>query len=274
MGVTFINPFVFSGFDPLSLSPALWLDASDAATITSSGGKVSQWNDKSGNGRNVTQATSAAQPSTGTATQNGRNVLVFDGSDYLAAATAADWKFLHDGTNYIVASAVQFGTSANPDALYVLLSTFNSAFTFVGTWMGFDDRPTAGRSLQLRQSLANGSGTASVLNNSADNTATAGSFTVFSLLADPDNATAADRSALFQNAAGAIKNNANTAAVSSANPEFPLHVGIIFDSRPSPAILGYLVGRVAELVIVSGVNATEANRVALRDYLNTKWAVY
>ena len=33
----------------------LWLDASDAASITSSGGLVSQWSDKSGNGRHATQ---------------------------------------------------------------------------------------------------------------------------------------------------------------------------------------------------------------------------
>ena len=39
---------------------ALWLDADDATTITKDGGNlVSQWNDKSGNARHVTQATAA-----------------------------------------------------------------------------------------------------------------------------------------------------------------------------------------------------------------------
>jgi hypothetical protein len=71
----------FSGFSPLDLSPALWLDAADTSTITASGGSVSQWNDKSGNGRNVTQATGLNQPTTGSATQNGLNVLSFDGSN-------------------------------------------------------------------------------------------------------------------------------------------------------------------------------------------------
>jgi hypothetical protein len=42
---------------------ALWLDAGDATTFTfSSGSNVSVWNDKSGNNRHVTQATSANQP--------------------------------------------------------------------------------------------------------------------------------------------------------------------------------------------------------------------
>jgi hypothetical protein len=75
-------------FNPLSLSPALWLDASDTATITESGGSVSQWNDKSGNGRNVTQGTGANQPTTGTTTINNRNALSFDGNDAISAATA------------------------------------------------------------------------------------------------------------------------------------------------------------------------------------------
>jgi hypothetical protein len=41
---------------------ALWLDAEDSASITLNGSTVSQWNDKSGNGRNVSQATAASQP--------------------------------------------------------------------------------------------------------------------------------------------------------------------------------------------------------------------
>jgi len=47
---------------PSNISTALWLDAADASTITESGGAVSQWNDKSGNGRHVSQATSNRQP--------------------------------------------------------------------------------------------------------------------------------------------------------------------------------------------------------------------
>ncbi len=46
----------------LGASLALWLDAEDTASITLNVNKVSQWNDKSGNGRNATQATAANQP--------------------------------------------------------------------------------------------------------------------------------------------------------------------------------------------------------------------
>jgi hypothetical protein len=59
------------GFSPLSLSPALWLDASDASTLfdaTTGGslvaadGAVARWEDKSGNARHATQATLSLRP--------------------------------------------------------------------------------------------------------------------------------------------------------------------------------------------------------------------
>jgi len=66
---------------PSSLAPVAWFDASDTSTITASSGAVSQWNDKSGNGYNLSQATGLNQPTTGTRTQNGLNVIDFDGSN-------------------------------------------------------------------------------------------------------------------------------------------------------------------------------------------------
>lgn len=78
----------YPNFNPLALQPYLWLDASDTSTITSSSGSVSQWNDKSGNGRNFTQGTGTAQPTTGTTTQNSLNVIVFDGNSDFMRLTA------------------------------------------------------------------------------------------------------------------------------------------------------------------------------------------
>jgi len=74
-------------------SAPLWLDASDASTITESGGAVSQWDNK-GAGSNVTQATGSYQPTTGVSTINGLNVLDFDGSALVAAGTSSEYNFM------------------------------------------------------------------------------------------------------------------------------------------------------------------------------------
>jgi hypothetical protein len=68
----------------------LWLDASDAASLYSAttggslvaaDGAVARWQDKSGNGRHATQATSGSSPTRKTLVQGGFDVLRFDGSD-------------------------------------------------------------------------------------------------------------------------------------------------------------------------------------------------
>lgn len=74
-------------------------DASDTATITSSGGLVSQWNDKSGNGYNLT---STQKPTTGSVTQNGRNAISFPGGKYLDASSFGSP--ISTGTLYVVGS--------------------------------------------------------------------------------------------------------------------------------------------------------------------------
>lgn len=86
--------FASAAFSPLSLSPALWLDASDASTLYSGAslaspdGAISEWRDKSGNAFNATQSTGVSQPLRKTAIQNGRDIVRFDGSnDYLISAS-------------------------------------------------------------------------------------------------------------------------------------------------------------------------------------------
>lgn len=68
-----------TGFDPRSISGlALWLDAADASTITLVSGAVSEWRDKAA-GRLFIQTTANNRP--GLTTINGRNALLFDGSN-------------------------------------------------------------------------------------------------------------------------------------------------------------------------------------------------
>ena len=93
--------FISTGFDPLSIAGCkLWLDASDTSTISLSGSAVTQWNDKSGNGYNFAQGTSANRPSSGTRTQNGLNVIDFDGTNDFLTTTASKsaFNFLNNTT--------------------------------------------------------------------------------------------------------------------------------------------------------------------------------
>lgn len=69
---------------PSLIQTALWLDAADANTITLNGLTVSQWRDKSGNGRDAAQATAANQPTYSSTGYNNNPTLLFDGvNDFL-----------------------------------------------------------------------------------------------------------------------------------------------------------------------------------------------
>jgi len=254
-----VSQSVFSAFNftPLHLSPQLWLDASDTSTITESGGAVSQWNDKSGNGYNFSQGTAAAQPTTGVTLQNGLNVLNFDGGDNLLAANASDWKFLHDGTDYIIAVAARITSNtggymgnmeggSGQTGVY-LFKTGTSIFHYVR------NDPNI------------------VLLNTPSNIVDT-SFRVVSVLSDPDNATAVNRSRIFVDRGLQNANSTNTAAPSSSNPGQVFRVGSMVTN--AGASVFFMTGSIAEIIIVSGSAAIESNRILLRDYLNNKWRMY
>ena len=69
-------------YGPLSIPGVtcqLWLDGADSTTLVQSGGTVSQWSDKSGSGRHITQATTGNQPTY----SSNSNAVVFTGTQYL-----------------------------------------------------------------------------------------------------------------------------------------------------------------------------------------------
>jgi hypothetical protein len=94
-----INPYQFAAaFSPSNISGLkLWLDAGvglfDATTggsaVTTDGTSVARWEDQSGNGNHVTQATSGQRPELKTNIQNGRDVIRFvaANSDFLRASS-------------------------------------------------------------------------------------------------------------------------------------------------------------------------------------------
>lgn len=81
-----LGAFGVSSWTPAQITTALWLDAADASTITLNSTTVSQWNDKSGNSRNFSQATAGNQPVYSINALNGKNVVNFVSSDSLTRA--------------------------------------------------------------------------------------------------------------------------------------------------------------------------------------------
>jgi hypothetical protein len=74
---------------PANITTALWLDAADASTVTTVNEAVSQWNDKSGNNRNVSQGNAISRPVYNSAGFNGKGALSFDGSNDLLQSGAS-----------------------------------------------------------------------------------------------------------------------------------------------------------------------------------------
>lgn len=107
---------VLSGFNPLSLSPALWLN--------DTGSDPSVWTDMSGNGSNASQSDPTKRPSIVTNALNGRQVRRFDGvNDILSLTTGlgmlrnvpgatviAAYKWITSPTSY----KTVFGASTGP----------------------------------------------------------------------------------------------------------------------------------------------------------------
>ena len=66
-------------------SNALWIDASDGQTVTTSGAAVTLVTDRSGNGRSVSQSSSSMRPTLSSATRNGKKYLEFLGGQKLSS---------------------------------------------------------------------------------------------------------------------------------------------------------------------------------------------
>lgn len=118
---------------PADMTTAHWLDASDAATITSSGGKVSTWTDKSGSGMHAAQTDVSRQPITGTHTINGKNVLDFNGYGYMLRFDPAA---LNVGANNNFIMSVIEDPDANELSRRVYLATEGFASRFALQFLG------------------------------------------------------------------------------------------------------------------------------------------
>lgn len=108
----------------LGASLSLWLDADDASTITESGGLVSQWDDKSGDGNHMTQGTGSAQPTYAATGFNSMPALQFNTDKYLGNSSPSG---LDSQGDLFYASVFQITTSSSYRMIMGGRGAFNEA---------------------------------------------------------------------------------------------------------------------------------------------------
>lgn len=118
MSPRLLRPRLSGSWTPARIgsSLALWLDASDASQIVLNGSNVSQWKDKSGNGRDFSQTSDATfQPVyvTGGSGINGLAAIQFDGINDRLQRTADSWAYGYPVNIFCVFNATSLGAAYN-----------------------------------------------------------------------------------------------------------------------------------------------------------------
>jgi hypothetical protein len=240
----------------------VWLDATDTGSITSSGGgDVSQWSDKSVNGRNFTQSSGTAKPKTGTRTLNGKNVIDFDGTnDFLSCpSSTALFNYFHNSTG---ATVFIVGIVDNTADNKMILSNTRGSSAFA-TDVGFRLRMSSAEQDNLI--IQNAAGT-NVASTSGNITLSSGSGFYLTTKYDGGNATAANRLKISLNGGAFLGNNTITNAVSTTNAAMDLHLGI------KANLIWPWNGAFGEIIMYSGILSAQdiADNQA---YLAAKWGL-
>ena len=255
-----------SGFNPKSISGlSLWLDASDASTITLNGSNVSEWRDKSGGSPNASQATAASQPAYTSSAINGRPAVDFNSTRALTfASSTASFNYLHSSTGGAIFMVVRPGATSDPNAYRPFLVNHGDSSSNTGVGLILDDRTANSRNNQLTMTVNRGVGgqqTAAVLANNFFTTANA--YCVLSVVLDCGNATASARLRAYHNgtANGTTNTVTNTAATGNATQNMTIG-----------SIGGGTEAAVAEMLFYQGVLGA-SQRVAVERYLGKKYGI-
>ena len=238
---------------PTQLNTALWMDSDDSRTITLNGATVSQWNDKSGNARDVSQPTAAAQPTYSATGLNGKPILTFDGGDLLlnnspgallrnvnGATLAAVVNYTNNSVSRAVCS-VSTATAGQTRASLLVNNTTATGYL------------TGGRRLDANSFQLSGSSTFSaatpVIQIGVLDYANSDAFSYINGNLDATNTS--------------FQTDGNTSDTNSA----ALYIGGSATGSTNP-----LLGSVAEIVIIQSALNT-AQRQNLEGYLAWKWGL-
>lgn len=200
--------------------------------------RVSQWNDKSGNGHNATQGTALAQPVYTPAIQNGKAVLTFDGTANTLILPSGLYSIpAANNTMFVVSKQ---GTNNGDYGLIDFLNSFSGSFRYV-----LDGETTPGR----MQFINGTNSTGTVLDNVIRTNANI--FTAFR------NATI-------------LSLSVNNGVPSTANTGNNSPGVAIANIGSYSGVSGFLLGSVAEILIYNrALSASEILQINLE--LKSKW---
>jgi hypothetical protein len=236
-------------WEPSQLTTSAWYDAADADTIDEAAGAVSQWDDKSGNNAHATQSSGTFQPTTGTETINGLNVIDFD-NEWLNTASGA-----YDPRG-VFAVIVDDGTAGNN-------------WTFLGANSDDTIGPLGAYYFKLHSQT-----------NGANNDVTAVSTTDVGVDATTPRITGAPfifggeidvsggdlTTRVYQN--GELKNTATGVGLTPKTPTF----GAIGAGYFNNSVVDQIDGKIGEIVILPDTPST-AEREKIEGYLAWKWGL-
>lgn len=250
-GISRLDEAILQGrlWTPALLRPALWLDAADPSTITIATG-VSEWRDKSGNGRHFTQAVGGSQPAYN---QNGINNLgsiSFNGTAKALQRTPEAWAFQYPITSFIV-----FRASA-------LTNAYNSLFEFYTTAgpanAGWSDLiKSNGRSAVYAANTASGqpnydgTGVATYVTNQTY---------IFSAIHQNNSLIGLQNGKTDGSNSGSytLRTNLGTS---------PLYIG------SSPLFNRYTNWQIGEVIITNNAALSTSDRLKIEGYLAWKWGI-
>jgi hypothetical protein len=234
--------------------------------------------DQSGNGRNFTQSTPAAQMQiiasgvllTDTGVGSGavaRAAMRATGAQfYEIAASTAMFNFLHNGADGWILNVQRFGTSSNPDAAYNLLGNCAAASGNIGIILGYDDRASVPANNRANQLVYRGVVGQLTVVNQAENVMTPNQTIITNWQFDVDNATAGLRGINWINNGSANQNNTLTNTPTTANATFNLQWGA------NGAGGGFVVGSFQRLVIWNANLSTQ--RTDITTLTNSYYGAY
>jgi len=221
------------------------------------------WNDKSGNGYNLTRT---GNPTV--VTLNGLHVIEFNGStDYYRGTTTSPWAFMHE-TECTIFWVGQVGLTADPNLLAGVISTGSAASADLGYGVWYEDRSSISNNDALRifitQGLGNNRVVSDVTAGREQNVWTANTYTYVRVVTDPSFPVVADRADYWIDGVARNFVNVENRFPGSGNPVNPLTLMAMGNGT-------FLCpGRVAEVIIYSRkLTAQEVSDV--ENYITTKY---